>query len=101
MQRSFEYIFDCINAEQSIIDEKSNGQALQFLVKCSFLEIYNEQIMDLLEPAQVNLQVREDINKGVYVESLSEEIVESHDDMMALIERGAMNRHVGATSMNR
>ena len=77
MQRSFEYIFDCINAEQSIIDEKENGSAIQFLVKCSYLEIYNEQIMDLLEPSQVNLQVREDINKGVYIESLCEEAVES------------------------
>jgi hypothetical protein len=45
--------------------------------------------------------VREDINKGVYVESLCEEAVESQEEMLALIERGARNRHVGATSMNR
>ena len=57
--------------------------------------------MDLLEPSQINLQVREDINKGVYVESLHEEVVSSQADMLALIERGAGNRHVGATSMNR
>jgi hypothetical protein len=57
--------------------------------------------MDLLEPSQVNLQVREDINKGVYVESLCEEAVESQEEMIALIERGTRNRHVGATSMNR
>lgn len=75
MQRSFEYIFQCIEAEQSIIDKKGNGSALQFLVKCSFLEIYNEQIMDLLEPSSVNLNIREDINKGVYVEGLQEEAV--------------------------
>lgn len=42
MQRSFEYIFDCIEEEQRMIDQKNNGGALEFLVKCSFLEIYNE-----------------------------------------------------------
>lgn len=30
---------------------------LKFLTKCSFLEIYNEQITDLLEPSSTNLQV--------------------------------------------
>ena len=58
---------------------------MTYLIKCSYLEIYNEQIMDLLEPSSINLGVREDIKKGVYVEGLT----------------GAKNRHVGATSMNR
>jgi len=71
------------------------------LIKCSFLEIYNEQIIDLLEPASVNLHVREDIKKGVYVEGLVEEIINSHRDMVLLIARGTKNRHVGSTSMNR
>ena len=84
-----------------MIDKKGNGSALQFLVKCSFLEIYNEQIMDLLEPSSVNLNIREDINKGVYVEGLQEEAVGCHQDMMQLISKGSKNRHVGATSMNR
>lgn len=101
MQRSFEYIFQCIEAEQSMIDKKGNGSALQFLVKCSYLEIYNEQIMDLLEPQSINLNLREDISKGVYVEGLVEETVSSLQDMMALIAKGAKNRHTGATSMNR
>ena len=57
--------------------------------------------MDLLEPSQVNLQIREDINKGVYVEGLHEEIVNSQYDMLALILKGTKNRHVGGTSMNR
>jgi kinesin family protein 15 len=50
MQRSFEYIFNCIHEETKEIELKNNGAVLQFLVKCSFLEIYNEQIMDLLQP---------------------------------------------------
>lgn len=84
-----------------MIDKKGNGSALLFLVKCSFLEIYNEQIMDLLEPQSINLNIREDINKGVYVEGLQEETVGCDQDMMRLISKGSKNRHVGATSMNR
>ena len=45
------------------------------LCRCSFLEIYNEAISDLLAPGAANLAVREDLRRGVYVEGLSEEVV--------------------------
>lgn len=41
--------------------------------------------MDLLEPTSVNLHIREDIKKGVYVEGLQEEVVLSAEDMISLI----------------
>ena len=41
--------------------------------------------MDLLEPTSISLQVREDIKKGVYVEGLTEEPVNSYKDMINLI----------------
>lgn len=41
--------------------------------------------MDLLDPNSVNLHIREDIKKGVYVEGLQEEVVQSASDMMSLI----------------
>lgn len=82
-------------------EAKKQGIEIQFLVKSSYLEIYNEQIMDLLDPQSFNLHVREDIKKGVYVESLLEETVSNVRDMMNLTTRGARNRHVGSTSMNK
>ena len=57
--------------------------------------------MDLLDPQSYNLHVREDIKKGVYVESLNEETVTGVKDMMNLTTRGARNRHVGSTLMNK
>ena len=101
IQRSFDYIFQNIAGQQKLVAENADGSELSFLVKCSYLEIYNEQIMDLLEPSSINLNVREDIKKGVYIEGLREEAVTSYRDMMQLILRGAKNRHVGETSMNR
>ena len=46
-------------------------------VYCSFVQIYNEKIFDLLQdPKQKNpLQIREDRMQGIYVEGLSEFIV--------------------------
>ena len=51
--------------------------AMQVACKCSFLEIYNENITDLLSPSEAHLQIREDAARGVYVENLCEEKVSS------------------------
>eukprot|EP00854_Cymbomonas_tetramitiformis_P013331 gene13331-15752_t len=42
----------------------------EFLLRVSYLEIYNEVINDLLDPARTNLKLREDKNHGVYVENI-------------------------------
>lgn len=47
--------------------------AVRYCLRCSFLEIYNETISDLLAPSSVNLQIREDgSEKGPFVEGLSQ-----------------------------
>jgi hypothetical protein len=43
------------------------------------LEIYNEVITDLLNPSATNLQIREDIKRGCYVEDLSEQLIQNGD----------------------
>lgn len=57
--------------------------------------------MDLLYPSSQNLHLREDIKTGVYVENLQEEDVVCVKDMISLLVRGASNRHVGSTNMNK
>jgi hypothetical protein len=39
-------------------EEHRKHENLRYICKCSFLEIYNEQITDLLEPSSTNLQVK-------------------------------------------
>lgn len=41
------------------------------MIKCSFVEIYNEQIIDLLGAANSSLNIREDLKKGVYIEGVT------------------------------
>lgn len=50
--------------------EARREEKFRFTCKCSFLEIYNEQILDLLNPDSVNLQVRI-MNELTYYESTS------------------------------
>ncbi|KAK3146070.1 hypothetical protein QOZ80_3BG0261250 [Eleusine coracana subsp. coracana] len=95
--RVFEHLFSRIQKEREIRKEEK----LRFTCKCSFLEIYNEQILDLLNPNAVNLHIREDAKKGVHVENLTEhEVSNAREAMQQLIE-GAANRKVAATNMNR
>ncbi|KAI7997096.1 Serine/threonine-protein kinase Nek3 [Camellia lanceoleosa] len=54
-------------------------------------EIYNEQMTDLLEPSQRNLQIREDVNSGVYVENLTEECVSTMKDVTQLLMKNLIN----------
>ena len=51
------------------------GEDVQFLCKCSFLEIYNEQVFDLLDPGSTGLQIRENMKRGVFVDGIIEQSV--------------------------
>uniref|UniRef100_A0A0D9Y105 Kinesin motor domain-containing protein n=1 Tax=Leersia perrieri TaxID=77586 RepID=A0A0D9Y105_9ORYZ len=95
--RIFEFLFARIRAEE----ESRSDEKLKYNCKCSFLEIYNEQITDLLDPSSTNLPLREDMRKGVYVENLTELEVGSVSDIIKLLMQGSANRKVAATNMNR
>ncbi|KAL1471037.1 hypothetical protein MTO96_023955 [Rhipicephalus appendiculatus] len=89
--RSFEHVFEAIAAADSS----------KYLVHASYLEIYNEDVRDLLaEDTRKKLDLKEHPDKGVYVPGLS--LVPVHDvaSCESVMERGWRNRSVGATLMN-
>ncbi|XP_071767078.2 kinesin-like protein KIF15 [Centroberyx gerrardi] len=94
--RSFEYLFFLINREV-----ERSGKSKSFLCKCSFIEIYNEQIYDLLDSASASLFLRENIKKGVFVEGAVEKFVTSAAEAYQVLSMGWRNRRVASTSMNR
>ncbi|KAI2648072.1 Kinesin-like protein KIF15-A [Labeo rohita] len=94
--RSFEYLFFLINREV----ERSGGMK-SFLCKCSFIEIYNEQIYDLLDSVSTSLFLREDIKRGVFVEGAVEKYAASAAEAYQVLSMGWRNRRVASTSMNR
>ena len=80
--------------------EKHPLDDTEFSVQCSFLEIYNERVQDLLNPDGSNLKVREHPITGVFVEGLSYCAVDCYDDVEVLMEEGTAARTIGATNMN-
>uniref|UniRef100_A0A671MNF7 Kinesin-like protein n=1 Tax=Sinocyclocheilus anshuiensis TaxID=1608454 RepID=A0A671MNF7_9TELE len=72
-----------------------------FLVRVSYLEIYNEEVRDLLGKDQMQrLEVKERPDVGVYIKDLSGYVVNNADDMDRIMTLGHKNRSVGATNMN-
>lgn len=68
-------------SEKLKVDEKAGGGSkvtAKCLVTVSFLEVYNEEIKDLLNPSDKKLQIRESPDLGIYVEGLAELV--SHTD---------------------
>ncbi|XP_066430041.1 centromere-associated protein E-like isoform X4 [Eleutherodactylus coqui] len=74
----------------------------EFLLRVSYMEIYNETVTDLLcdDRRRKPLDVREDINRNVYVADLTDELVMTPEHVMQWIKRGEKNRHYGETKMN-
>ena len=56
------------------------GDRIQYLCRASFLEIYNEQLSDLLDAGAASPQLRENIKRGVIVEGLTEKTVNTASD---------------------
>lgn len=82
------------------IQRDQQGTRCKFLVRASYLQIYNEVVSDLLKPEATNLTVREDQRHGVRVDGLSEWVVRTPTDVYTLMARGASARATGATKLN-
>ncbi|XP_063957114.1 kinesin-II 95 kDa subunit [Lytechinus pictus] len=88
---SFEHIFTHI----------ARTQNQQFLVRASYLEIYQEEIRDLLAKDQnKRLDLKERPDTGVYVKDLSSFVTKSVKEIEHVMTVGNNNRSVGATNMN-
>ncbi|ETN37251.1 uncharacterized protein HMPREF1541_08242 [Cyphellophora europaea CBS 101466] len=83
------------------IDKMQADPNLKCTVEVSYLEIYNERVRDLLNPAtKGNLRVREHPSTGPYVEDLAKLAVRSFAEIENLMDEGNKARTVAATNMN-
>ena len=71
-----------------------------FIIKLSYLEIYNEHIRDLLIKDSENLMLLEDPCKGVMVPDLSEYNISSVKEMIDCIHKGNFRRTMASTAVN-
>ena len=72
----------------------------EFLVRISYIEIYNEEIKDLLDTTKTktNLRIKDDKKKGPIVEGLTEAIVRTPEESERLIKRGEVSEHNSVTN---
>eukprot|EP00698_Gefionella_okellyi_P008333 TRINITY_DN2065_c0_g1_i1.p1 TRINITY_DN2065_c0_g1~~TRINITY_DN2065_c0_g1_i1.p1 ORF type:complete len:1233 (+),score=378.45 TRINITY_DN2065_c0_g1_i1:309-3701(+) len=91
--RAMHQLFTSIRQHQTVSD---------FTLRVSYLEIYNEEIRDLLLPTTSSKQIsiREDANGDITVMGSREEPVETIEELTRLLEKGAMYRATGRTLMN-
>ncbi|XP_062293699.1 centromere-associated protein E [Scomber scombrus] len=89
-------------AVDDVFQTIKNRPNKEFLLRVSYMEIYNETVTDLLVDSwkRKPLEVREAINKNIYVADLTEELVTSPAQALAWILKGEKNRHYGKTKMN-
>ncbi|KAL0344591.1 UNVERIFIED_CONTAM: Kinesin-like protein KIN-5A [Sesamum radiatum] len=97
--RAVQQIFDVLESERA-----------DYSMKLTFLELYNEEITDLLavdkgsnlhyEPKRP-LLLMEDGNGAVFVRGLEEEIVSTADEIYAILDRGSAKKHMAETLLNK
>lgn len=76
-----------------------NKELLNWSVKFSFIEIYNENIRDLLNHRNSDLAIRK-CEKGIYIQGLTEKLVYGPDDILSAISEGSKQRTVTSTHVN-
>ncbi|KAK1316318.1 Kinesin-like protein NACK2 [Acorus calamus] len=86
-------VHDLFNSIQEDVDR-------EFLLRMSYMEIYNEEINDLLAPEHRKLQIHESLERGIFVAGLREEIVTCPEQVLDFIKFGESHRHIGETNMN-
>lgn len=89
------------NAFDHIFRAIDTSEDKEFLVRASFLEIYNEEVRDLLSKNPQNrLELKENVDSGVYVKNLTSFVVKGVSEIVNVLEVGKKNRTVGSTKMN-
>lgn len=99
--RAVEQIFNSLESEKA-----------EYMMKVTFIELYNEEITDLLSAEEDSrsfsdekqlkaVKLMEDGKSAVFIKGLQEEIVSSADEIYRILERGSAKKHTAETLLNK
>ncbi|CAD8192687.1 unnamed protein product [Paramecium pentaurelia] len=91
--RTFDQIINIIN--------NNSDTNKKFLLRCSYIEIYNEEIHDLLSKDVKQKYDLKEGQQGVFIKDLNIAVVRTTQEMDRFMQLGTQNRSVGATAMNK
>ncbi|NXG40849.1 KI21B protein, partial [Psilopogon haemacephalus] len=88
---------------------QSQGMAApEFKVSAQFLELYNEEILDLFDSARdpdarhrkSNIKIHEDASGSIYTTGVTSRLISSQDELIQCLKQGALSRTTASTQMN-
>uniref|UniRef100_H3BE86 Kinesin-like protein KIF21B n=1 Tax=Latimeria chalumnae TaxID=7897 RepID=H3BE86_LATCH len=105
--RAVHHLFQGIEERKRAAQEQGL-QTPEFKVSAQFLELYNEEILDLFDVARdpdtrhrkSNIKIHEDANGGIYTTGVSLRFVHSEEELIHCLKRGALSRTTASTQMN-
>lgn len=79
---------------------EASKEKLSIGLGISYLEVYNENVQDLLNPSKAALHLREDATHGVVVSGMKLEMINNADHLFELLKKGNNNRTQHPTDAN-
>uniref|UniRef100_A0A452IBR7 Kinesin motor domain-containing protein n=1 Tax=Gopherus agassizii TaxID=38772 RepID=A0A452IBR7_9SAUR len=105
--RAISHLFSGI--EQRKREAQERGTAVpEFKVSAQFLELYNEEILDLFDSARdpdsrhrkSNIKIHEDASGSIYTTGVTSRLISSQDELIQCLKQGALSRTTASTQMN-
>lgn len=86
-------------AVQDVFNHINEQPDREFLLRASYIEIYNEEITDLVGNKK-GIKVRNNCDNEIVIDNLTEQTIISYEEAMELINKGIRHRKIGTTNMN-
>uniref|UniRef100_A0A7N4PUR4 Kinesin family member 21A n=1 Tax=Sarcophilus harrisii TaxID=9305 RepID=A0A7N4PUR4_SARHA len=107
ISRAVKHLFKCIE-EKKEIAIKNGIPPPDFKVNSQFLELYNEEVLDLFDTTRdidaknkkSNIRIHEDSTGGIYTVGVTTRNVNTESEMMQCLKLGALSRTTASTQMN-
>uniref|UniRef100_A0A5K3FPF9 Kinesin-like protein n=1 Tax=Mesocestoides corti TaxID=53468 RepID=A0A5K3FPF9_MESCO len=84
----------------SLFDQIGNRTDSEFSVEAQFIELYNEELRDLLTPKKNAVKIQEKLGGGIYLSGATSVKIQCVSDALQLIRAGGQSRSTGSTKMN-
>uniref|UniRef100_A0A3P9N2R5 Kinesin-like protein KIF21B n=1 Tax=Poecilia reticulata TaxID=8081 RepID=A0A3P9N2R5_POERE len=105
--RAVHQLFEGIQSRRDRAQE-TGIQPPEFKVSAQFLELYNEEILDLFDGSRdpesrsrkSNIKIHEDANGSIYTTGVTSRLVQSEDELLQCLKLGALSRTTASTQMN-
>ncbi|XP_061545072.1 kinesin-like protein KIF21B isoform X3 [Phycodurus eques] len=105
--RAVHQLFEGIQSRKEQAKE-AGTQPPEFKVSAQFLELYNEEILDLFDSARdpesrsrkSNIKIHEDASGSIYTTGVTSRLVQSEEELLQCLKLGALSRTTASTQMN-